>query len=53
MPGKDLRVAINTCKPMRLSTQTVKFFSKSNHFIFGYFDPTNIFSDNKNKYLLG
>ena len=28
---------------------TVKFFSKLNKFIVGYFDPVNIFFDNKNK----
>ena len=31
----------------------VKFFPKQNYFIFGYFDPTNIFFDNKNKYFFG
>ena len=31
----------------------VKFFSKLNYFIFGYFDPTNILFGNKNIYLLG
>ena len=29
--------------------KAVKFFSKLNYFIFGYFEPTNIFFDNKNK----
>ena len=28
---------------------SVKFFSKLNYFILGFFDPTNIFFDNKNK----
>ena len=32
---------------------TVKFFSKLNYLIFGFFDPTNNFFDNKNKYFLG
>ena len=27
----------------------VKFFSKLNKFIFGYFNPVNIFFDSKNK----
>ena len=31
----------------------LKFFAKLNYFIFGYFDPTNILFDNKNKYFLG
>ena len=30
--------------------RAVKFFSKLNNFIFGYFDPINIVHDNKNKY---
>ena len=34
-------------------TTPVKFFSKLNLFIFGYFDPVHIFSDNKNKYFSG
>ena len=29
--------------------QTVKFFSKLNQFIFGYFDPVNIYFYTKNK----
>ena len=32
---------------------SVKFFSKLNYFIFGYFDPTNNFFDTKNEYFLG
>ena len=28
--------------------EPVKFFSKLNYFIFGYFDPINIFFDNTN-----
>ena len=32
-----------------LKRQSVKFLSKSNQFIFGYFDPIKIFFDNKNK----
>ena len=35
------------------ASAAVKFFSKLNYFIFGYFDPTNIFFNNKNKYFLG
>ena len=31
----------------------VKFFSKLNLFISGYFDPVNIFSDDKNDYFSG
>ena len=31
----------------------VKFFSKLNYLIFGYFDPTNILFDIKNKFFLG
>ena len=27
----------------------ITFFSKLNHFIFGYFDPVNIFVDDTNK----
>ena len=37
----------------KYASRPVKFFSKLNYFIFGYFDPTNIYFDNKNKYLLG
>ena len=35
------------------TTWSVKFFSKLNYFIFGYFDPTNIFFDNKNNCFWG
>ena len=31
------------------ASQSVKFFSKLNEFIFGYFDPINNFFDNKYK----
>ena len=31
----------------------VKFFSKLNKLFFGYFDPVNIFFDEKNNYLSG
>ena len=30
--------------------RAMKFFSKLNEFIFGYFDPINVFFDNTNKY---
>ena len=33
--------------------ESVTFFSKLINFIFGYFDPTNIFFDNEKKYFLG
>ena len=32
-----------------LGCAPVKFFSKLNNFFLGYFDPENIFFDNKNK----
>ena len=31
----------------------VRFFSKLNNLIFGYFDPVNIFFDSKTKYFSG
>ena len=36
-----------------LGCSSVKFFSKLNNLFFGYFDPINIFFDNKNKYFSG
>ena len=33
----------------RLYSRPVKFFPKLNNLFFGYFDPINIFFDNKNK----
>ena len=36
-----------------LYSQPVKFFSKLNLLFFGYFDPVNIFFDNKNNYFSG
>ena len=33
--------------------RTVLLFSKLNKIFSGYFDPENIFKDNKNKYFLG
>ena len=35
------------------SVESVKIFSKLNYFIFGYFDPTNIFFDNEKNILRG
>ena len=37
----------------RSTTRAVKFITKLNKFILGYFDPVNIFFDNKNKYFSG
>ena len=36
-----------------ITWRTVNFFSKLNYYFFGYFDPINIFFDNKNKYFSG
>ena len=50
------RVKSNACNVKRMSTlcsAAVTFFSKLFYFIFGYFDPTNNFFDNKNKWFLG
>ena len=49
--GRCERINCDLLEPMRVIP--VKFFSKFNYFIFGYFDPTNNFFDNKNKYFLG
>ena len=40
-------------EPLVNTSAAVKFFSKLNIIIFGYFDPINIFFDNKNKYFSG
>ena len=41
--------AIIKGKPIARKVRPVLLFSKSNEFFFGYFDPKNIFLDNKNK----
>ena len=37
----------------RVPVQRSEVFSKFNKFIFGYFDPVNIYFYNKNKYFSG
>ena len=52
MSQGELTVFVNRIRIVQAS-QAVKFFSQLNYFKFGCFDPTNIFFDNKNKYVLG
>ena len=51
--GKPMKMCAGRYSSVCPELSLVKIFSKFNFFIFGYFEPTNNFFDNKNKYFLG
>ena len=48
-PTRDAAMSSDTARNKGKARTAVKFFSKLNYFIFGYFDSNSIFFDNKNK----